>query len=161
MAANTLLVENYNIVYGAQPKNYTGAAMPDKYVSLKNYNHATIAISAGAWAGGTAAVTLSQATAVAGTSAKALAFSWYWLKTFTNDVPVKTAVVSNTFNLSAADQLAIIEVDTATLDVTNGFDCLTLGIATPGSNADLYSVLYILGGGSRFSQALLPTALTD
>jgi len=52
------LAEKLKFIRGAEPKSYSGAAMADNYVSLKNYGQLTIKISTGAWAGGTAAVTL-------------------------------------------------------------------------------------------------------
>ena len=119
-------------------------------------------ISTGAWAGGTAAVTLLQATAVAGTSAKALAFD----KVYTNATStssatlVETTVGSNTFNLDTANALYVVEVDTASMDVGNGFDCIALHVATPGSNNDYYAVTAITGVG-RYTGATPPDALTD
>lgn len=153
-------VQNRKILWANEPKNYTGAAATTKYVSLKDYRHLTISIITGAWAGGTAAVTLSQATAVAGTGAKALAFTKQWNDEATSGTLVETAVTSNTFNLTTANKLYVIEVDVETLDVSNGFDCLGVAIASPGANADFYGVLYELSG-SRYRQATPPTALTD
>jgi hypothetical protein len=44
--------------------------------------------------------------------------------------------------------------------VDGGFDCVRVGIATPGSNADLICVLYILSG-ARYPQAITPAAISD
>lgn len=143
-AAASLSVEKRNIVWAQPPKDWTGAGTTDLYVSLKNYQHITIYIQTGAWAGGTAAVTLKQATAVAGTATKALAFSFIWTKTSATDLPTKVAVVSNTFNIDTANKLYIIEVDGSTLDVAGGFDCIACSTATPGSNSDFFSMLYEL-----------------
>lgn len=154
------LVEQVKLLRGAEPKNYTGAAMADAYVSLKNYQTLTIKISTGAWAGGTAAVTLSQATAVAGTGAKALAFTDYWDDTTTTGTLVKKAASSNTFNLAAANKSYVIHVDATMLDVAGGFDCVTLAVASPGANNDFYSVEYILSD-ARYQQATPPSALVD
>jgi hypothetical protein len=42
-------------------------------------------------------------------------------------------VSSDTYNLTAtANKVNIIEVDASSLDVDNGFDCVRVGIATPG-----------------------------
>ena len=162
MAMNTRLVDNVKFVTAAVPKNYSGAASGNTWISMKNYNHLTVHILTGAWAGGTAAVTINQATAVAGTSQKALAFSSQWtnIADTTGDALVQTAVTSNTFSLNTANCIYVIEVDAATLDATNNFDCLSVQIASPGSNADLYSMSYILSG-SRYQQATPPTSLTD
>jgi hypothetical protein len=160
MLGSKLSVAEEKFISAADPKNYTGAAMADKYVSLKNHSRLTILIQTGAWAGGTAAVTLLQATAVAGTGAKALGFAKQFNDVATSGTLVETAVVSDTFNIGTASKLWVIEVDAASLDLAGGFDCVTLGIATPGANADLYSVSYILSG-SRYQQSTPPTALLD
>jgi hypothetical protein len=154
------LVEEFKFLRGAEPKNYTGAAMADAYVSLKNYGTLTIKISTGAWAGGTAAVTLTQATAVAGTGAKAVAFTDYWDDLTTTGTLVKKAASSNTFNLGTANKSYVIHVDASMLDMAGGFDCVTLSVASPGANADFYAVEYILSD-ARYQQATPPSALVD
>lgn len=154
------LAEQLKFAGGAEPKNYTGAAMADSYVSMKNFNNLTIVIRTGAWAGGTAAVTLLQATAVAGTAAKALNFVDYWDDVTTTGALVKKAATSNTFTLGTANKVYVIHVDASVLDVAGGFDCVSLGVATPGVNADFYSVLYI-GDGSRYQGGSIPSALVD
>src|SRR5437870_400203 len=99
-------VENTKVIYGSEPKNYTGATGNSDYVSLKNYDRAACVIQTGAWAGGTAAVTLTQATDVSGSGAKALSFAAQWTyqsTNFTVDALTRTAVSSDTFNLSTAN----------------------------------------------------------
>lgn len=155
-----LSVQNAKFLWAAEPKNYTGAAMADKYVSLKNYKRLTILIQTGAWAAGTAAVTLKQATAVAGTSTKALGFAKQFNDETTSGTLVETAVTSNTFNIGTANKLYVIEVDVESLDVQNGFDCVTAAIASPGANADFYGVQYVLSE-PRFAQSTPPSALVD
>lgn len=156
------LVENCKVVVGAVPIDTTGAAVDGDYVSLKGYSHCTIIIMQGAWAGGTPAVTLVQATDVSGTSEKALGFDYYWLGTaLTDDNYAKTAVTSDTYNLAAtANRVNIIEIEASDLDIDNGFDCLAIDIASPGSNADLISVVYILSG-TRYPMADPITAIAD
>jgi hypothetical protein len=161
--AATRFLESNKIVIGAVPIDTTGAAVSGDYVSLKNYEHLTIVIVQGAWAAGTPAVTLKQAVDVAGTSEKALSFTKYWSGVaLTQDLltgPV--AVVSDTFNLTAtASTFTIIEVDSSALDVDNNFDCVRLGIASPGANADLICVVYILSF-ARYPQASPPSAIID
>jgi hypothetical protein len=156
------LVENFCIEAGAVPLDTTGAAVTGDYVSMKDYRHLTIIIQQGAWAGGTPAVTLKQATAVAGTGEKALSFSKRWTKVaLTGTTFTETAVTSDTFNLPAtANTMNVLEIDAEDLDVANGFDCVRLGIATPGANADLISATYILSE-PRYAQALLPDPKVD
>lgn len=136
----------------AVPKNYTGAAMADSYISLKHVSGLYVVITTGAWAGGTAAVTAKQATAVAGTGAKALGIPYVWTDKAAAGTFVKTAVTSNTFNLDTANSTWVIPVLPEELDVNGGFDCYTLAIASPGANADLYSVVYIASPNVAASQ---------
>jgi hypothetical protein len=155
-------IEKNQIEVGVLPKDITGAAQTGTYISLKGYDHVTILIVQGTWAGGTPAVTLHQATAVAGTGEKALAFDKKFDRI--SDAATtwnETAVVSNTFNLPAATKTVhAIEIDAADLDVTNGFDCLTVKTATPGANADLLTIIYILSG-ARHPQAAILNAKAD
>ena len=154
------LAERMKMIWAVEPKNYTGAANTVKYVTMKGYSNLTIVILTGAWAGGTAAVTVNQATAVAGTSAKALAFTDYWDDKTTSGTLVKKAATSNTFNLDTANKMFVIEIDARTLDIAGGFDVVGLAVASPGVNADIYGVAYFLHGG-RYQMSTPLDALTD
>lgn len=156
------LVENAAIEVGAVPIDTTGAAVTGDYVSMKGFDHLTIIIQQGAWAGGTPAVTLKQASDVSATGEKALSFSWRWTKVgLTGTTYTKTAVTSDTFNLSAtANTINVIEVDASSLDVDGGFDCVRVAIASPGANADLICVTYILSE-PRFAQATIADPKVD
>ncbi len=156
----TRLIETQKFIWGGEPKNYTGAAMTAEYVSLKLYKHLTIVIQTGAWAGGTAAVSLLEATNVSAGSATALNLEWMWTDEATGGTLVKTAVASDTFNLTTANKLYIIEIDAAELDVDSSKDCVTVVVATPGGNADFYGVVYILSE-PRFSGTTPPSAIID
>lgn len=127
----------------ALPANYTGAALTEDYVCMKTFDELSIIIVSGAWAAGNGAVTLKQATAVAGTSTKALGFSWMWTDIAAAGVFVKTAVVANTFNIGTANSMWIINVTASMLDVDNGFDCVALDVASPGANNDYYAAIYL------------------
>lgn len=134
-----------------------------KYVSLKNYNHVTVQISVkNATTVTGSAITLKQATAVAGTGEKELAFTKMWanIDTAASDALVETAVASNTFTTNSTnskDLLYIIEVDTTDLDVTNGFDCFRVG--TGNGTAATVDVVYILSGARYASPT--KSAVTD
>lgn len=158
---NQLLVESTKIVSAAVPIDITGAGFNGDYVSFKHYRKCAIILQTGAWAGGTAAVTLGQATTAAGGGAKALAMDYYYISTaLTSDSLVKTAVTSNTFNLSAANKLVVIEVNAYDLDLANSFAWFRVEVATPGANADLASALYILyQGGLLATPSTLPTVI--
>ena len=153
--------QSMQIAEGYPPLNYTGAAIDANYVCTKGFNHLTIVIQTGAWAAGTAAVTLNKATAVAGTGETAATFT----EMYTNDgaaatpTLTKTTVASNTFNLDTANSMYIIEVDPS---AHGAYDCFQLAVASPGANNDNHSAVYILSG-SRYSQAEnpVPSALLD
>ena len=108
------------------------------YVSMKGYDKLTICmfVDNGSTVTG-CAVTLKQATAVAGTSEKALAFSKMWALTdtsvassvITGEALTETAVTSNTFTTGTTDNknmLYVMEISASDLDVANGFDCVRL-----------------------------------
>lgn len=130
------------------PNNYNSTAAVGAWVSCKNYQKVQITIKTGPWAGGTAAVTLSQAKDVSGTSAKTLGFEKVWTnKGGTSSASlVETDVTNNTFNLDTANAMWVIVVDVSSLDTTNGFDCLRVNVASPGANNDHHEADYILIG---------------
>ncbi len=156
------LVELMGFEVAILPKDTTGAAQVADYICLKNYQHVAIVIIQGAWAAGTSAVTLVQATDVAATAEKALAFTKRWTKVgVTGTTFVETAVTANTFDLPAvANTINVIEIDADMLDVTNGFDCLAVKTASPGASADLLTALYILHG-ARYPQRVMLDAKVD
>ena len=156
----TKIIEKVHSLPASAPANMSGTAMTALWVSLKNMNHIAFHIQTGAWAAGTAAVTINQAIDISGTSSKAVAFTQYWTitGTGTGDIPTLNTAVSNTFNLSTANTLYVIELDAAVLDVSNAFRTVTLAVASPGANADYYGVLYHLWQGQE--QALSSSVLT-
>lgn len=156
------LVDSAKVVTGLAPI-LPSTSTPD-YVSMKDYGHLTVIISTHNVTTVTGiAVTLKQATAVAGTAEKALAFTKMWANTdcTASDTLVETAVVSNTFTTSTTnskDLMYVIEVDASDLDLANGFDCVRAG--TGDGVANITSVTYVLSN-PRYSQATPPAAITD
>lgn len=140
------LVENARILPALPPKDTTGAAANGDWIKLTYYRKVAIIIQQGAWAGGTPAVTLEQAKTNAGGSSKALSFQRYFTLTgLTQDTLTEVAVTSDTFNLTTtANTQTIIEVRAQDLDTNNGFTYLRVSIASPGANADLIYIGYIL-----------------
>lgn len=153
------LVENMGLEVALLPKDITGAVQNGDFISLKNYTHATVVLLQGAWAGGTPAVTLTQAQDVAGTSEKAISFTKMWTQVgITGTGYTETAVTADTFNLPAvANTMTVLELDADMLDTDNGFDCFRVVVASPGANADLLAGLYILSG-ARYKGAAMPDA---
>lgn len=156
------LVDSAKLVTGLD-SIVPSSSTPD-YVSLKDYAHFTAVIlvkNATTVTG--SAITLKQASAVAGTGEKALAFSKVYanIDTGATDTLVETAVVSSTFTTDATNskmQMFVVEVDAAELDTTNGFDCIRVG--TGNATAATVTVLYVLSS-PRYAGATPPTAITD
>lgn len=140
--------------------NTTPSTTTPTYISMKGYNHLTVVIMALNAATVTgSAITLKQATAVAGTSEKALSFAFVYqnIDTAAASALTETAVVSDTFTTDATNSkslLYVIEVDADTLDRANSFDCVRVG--TGNATASTLTVLYILSG-QRYSSYTLPT----
>lgn len=162
ISPNALLVEQAKIVQGLFPIT-PSTSVPD-YVCLKNYSRMTaiISIDNGATVTGTA-ITLKQAQAVANTGEKALAFSTMYanIDPANTDTLTSTAVSSNTFTSATtndANLLYVIEIDPATLDVANGFDCVRVG--TGNAVNAVTSVLYVLWP-AKYGSSNPPSAIVD
>lgn len=156
------LIQDAHVIQALAPVSVSSVT-PD-YVSLKNYQHVTALISLTCSTGVAAcAVTLKQATAVAGTSEKALGFSYVWKNEdiAAADTLVKTAVTSNTFSSTAdlKEKLFVIELDTDALDVDNGFDCFRVALADAA--ATVASVVYVLSQPRYVDQTSHKAAITD
>lgn len=158
------LIDRNKIVTGIAPVAMATTAGDADYVSMKGHQHLTILLSVknGTTVTG-CAVTLKQATAVAGTSEKALAFDKMWanIDAGASDTLVETAVTSNTFTTdttNSKDLLYVMEIEADDLDVANGFDCVRLdGLLM--ANA-VGSVTYVLSE-PRYSSGLAISAITD
>lgn len=162
ISPNGLLVEQTKIVTGLAP--ITPSSSTPDYVSLKNYDKFTAIILVDNAAGVTgSAITLKQATAVAGTGEKALAFTKQWANTDTGaaDTLTETTVSSNTFttdNTNAKNLMYVLEVDPSDLDVDNNFDCIRVG--TGDATNAVVSVCYILWP-AKYAKGTPPAAITD
>jgi hypothetical protein len=157
------LVENSRIVNSGPPLNITGAGLTGLWVSFKNHTRMSVVFQAGAWAGGTSAVTLNQAKDNVGGSSKAVSFNYAYSSTIsgqTLDVMARVAVVSNTFNISAANQLWIVELNSYDIDAQGGFQYVQAVAASPGANADLLSIFTVsYAGWANAPVATQPTVL--
>lgn len=100
------------------------------FVSLKGYAGCLVKLfvdNATTVTGG--ALTLKQATVVAGSDEKPLAFSAMWANTdcAAGDALTETAVTANTFTTSTTDNknlMYVIDIPASSLDVAAGFDCI-------------------------------------
>jgi hypothetical protein len=163
MHAVNLLFDAVKPVHGlaiAVPSSST----PD-YVSMKGYRKCAVLISIlnGTTVTGSA-ITLKQATAVAGTGEKALAFTKAWrnIDAAAADALAEFAVVANTFTTDPTNSkqlMYLMDVDVDDLDIAGGFDCIRAG--TGNAVATLtFQVTYFLYG-SRYASSPPPAAITD
>lgn len=158
------LVENTRVIQAFSPKDIVSAGVNGIWVNMANYSKVQVALITGAWAGGTSAVTIEQATVSTGGDAKALAFTFRYVslggQTAGNDAITKTAVTSNTFTLGTANQVNQVEILATDLDINNGFKFVRVVLATPGANADLVAGAYILYDADyAMTPANLPTGI--
>lgn len=150
------------IVMGLAPI-LPSTSTPD-YVSLKEYDTCYIVIAVLNTTTVTgSAITVKQASAVAGTGEKALAFTKVWqnIDCAAADTLAETTVTSNTFTTDTTNSkqlLYVIEINADMLDRDNGFDCIRAG--TADATAAVLSVVYVLGS-PRHAQANPPAAITD
>lgn len=156
------MVEKTKLVQGLAP--ITPSTSTPDYVTLKNADRITIYIQCdNATTVTGSAITLKQATAVAGTGEKALSFDVMWANedTGASDTLVETAVTSDTFTTDATDNknlLYVIEVAASDLDIANGFDCIRAG--TGDATAQDVAVLYQLHD-LRYKDALDSSQIAD
>ena len=151
------------VIWGASPVS-PSITTPD-YISLKDVDAVEVVIIGlnGTTVTGSA-VTLLQATAVAGTSEKALAFSNYYATADAGatDTLVKTTASSNTFTTTTTNSKAFvyrIPVDPKTLDSANGFDCLRAGVANAANTT--ITVAYLIRPKYAGPANNHPTVITD
>jgi hypothetical protein len=162
ISPNGRLVEQAKIVQALAP--ITPSTSTPDYVSMKNYGKLTVIIDVdnGSTVTGSA-ITLKQATVVAGSDEKAMSFTKVWANTDTgaSDALVATAVTNDTFTTdttNAKNLQYVIEVDAADLDTANGFDCVRLGTGN-GANMVL-SASYILWD-ARYQKGTPPSAIVN
>jgi hypothetical protein len=152
MLVNADFAEQVQTVLAFAPVNIATAANTGAWVSLKNFHRCTIrVIKAVGTAGEDPVITVQQATAVAGTGAKALNFERVYVKQHATALPATftriTQTAANTYtNATLAEELAIIEIDILPemLDIDGGFDCVQVSVPDPGSGAQLMVAFYDL-----------------
>jgi hypothetical protein len=144
--------------------NATDAAgRTGRWVSLKNYALAYIIVNVTQGNAATIAISINQATAVAGTGSKVITNTvpiWSNLSTAATDTLVaRTAAVNYTTDAGVANKQVIFQVDPSSLDLAGGFDCIA--VVTGASNvANLTSAQYLLVG-PRYGGATPPSAIID
>ena len=145
------LVDKFVPVVAIPPQ--AGAAITGDYISLKQANHVAVMVTINQANAATVAITIEQATDVSGTSSKALAKDvpiYLTADAATSDIPARqTNGVAYTTTADVKQKVVVFEIDVEDLDVTNGFDCIT--VKTGASNAaNITSAMYLVGG-TRYS----------
>jgi hypothetical protein len=159
VSLNARLDEQVTPVVAAAGLLLTSTLGDTMYVSMKHYRRAQviIVIADGTTVTG-ADVTLKQATAIAGTSEKALGFTRI-LKAAdlaAAKTLVETAVTGNTFTTQAVnskDSIYIIDIDSESLDVANGFDCFRVDCTAHAATTPRGAVVLYNLYGARFNGA--------
>jgi hypothetical protein len=147
---NARLDEHAYFVQATAIAALTSTAGDAAYVSMKGYERCCIVIdvtNGSTVTGG--AVTLKQATAVAGTSEKALSFTRMKANTDVGagQALTETAVSNDTFTTGTTNSKRlryVIDVKSSDLDVANGFDCLRVDVDSMANATG--QVSYILYG---------------
>lgn len=146
--------ENFTIVTALAAAT-DAAGRTSNYFSLKHAKKALFIVDVVQGNAATVAITLNQATTVAGGSAKALSAVQRIFATediSTTVVPAQaTSAASYTTGAALATKKILIEIDPATLDVAGGFDCVA--VTTGASNvANLTAATLVLD--NKYAQAV-------
>jgi hypothetical protein len=151
-------LENGMWISAAVPKDTTGAAYAGDYVNMSNAEELWIMIQQGAWAGGTPAVTIgSGTTAAGGTTAAVTDFEAWSGVALTDDQYAAVTVAAGTFSLTAtANTVTLIRVKASAIPAGKKF--LRVEVATPGANADLIAMSYLLTG-IKYQGEVPPTVI--
>lgn len=158
----TCLPEQFKIVQAIQPRT-SNAGITCDYVSLKNVQKAWILVEMTQAVGHATGIDPKQATAVAGTSAKAFTNTlpiWANEDTATSDTLVKQtdAVTYNVTN-DIKNKMVIFQIDPIKMDLANDFDVLGCTVDDSSQTTNIVSITYLLE--SRYPAATSPTAITD
>ncbi|MCP4099152.1 MAG: hypothetical protein GY748_23260 [Planctomycetaceae bacterium] len=163
MTSTTSLAQNYKIVAASAGPVTTNGGITCDYVSLKNAHKAWIVATFDQAVGHATGIDPQQATAVDGTAVKVLSTAVpIWAN---EDVGASDALVAQTsattYNVSADIKVkhVIFEIDPASLDNNNGFDCLGCTVDDSSQATNLISVNYWLE--MRYEGASLPSAIID
>lgn len=159
VSLNARLDEQVTPIVAAAGLLLTSTLGDTTYVSMKGYRRCQIiiVIADGTTVTGTA-ITLKQATAIAGTSEKALAFTRMLANVdyAASKVMTETAVTNNTFTtqtVNSKDSVYIIDVDADQLDMANGFDCIRVDGTGHAATASRGCVVLYNLYGARYSGA--------
>lgn len=132
------------------------------YASLKNAHKAYVVFHITQGNAATILLSLLQASAVAGTGAKALLPTRVWsnLDVSVNDTLVRrTDGAAYTTDAGVKNKIVVFEIDPASLDLAGGFDCIAP--TTGASNAANVTAAAIYLTPLRYPAATPPSAVVD
>jgi len=131
----------------AIPPATNGSALAGDYISLKNVSHVTAVVHITQGNAAPCAITIEQATAVAGTNSKVITEA---VPIFANQdcaasdlIVEQTKAVNFTTSATLKHKIVVFEIDPATLDTNNGFDCLTVKVGASNA-ANIVSAQYFV-----------------
>lgn len=141
------LFEQMKFVTCVDPIDGTGGAQNGDWINMENYATGAFVVIYGVSLTAMPTVTMQQATDNAGTSAKALTFSRYWLNaaTGTSDALVKTTGTTIT-KAATSGQMIGLSVNAEQLDVTNGFTHVRMVLGSGAGSATLECAFAVLSG---------------
>lgn len=132
------------------------------YISLRGARRAWLVAYIDQGNAATIALTINQATAVAGTSAKAITVSIpIWANQDANTAATftkQTDAVSFTTSAAVKKKIVVFELDPATLDLANSFDCVAM-ITGASNAANITSAFALIE--PRMAQATVVDAIVD
>lgn len=175
MISNRNFLEGNGLVY-AFPHATPSTALPP-YVSLKHYQRCTIVLLVDKDStGATSAITVKQASAIAGTGEKALnTFTCRSLVdaasgtlggtiTAVGDAYADVTVTAGTFTTATTaskNAVYVIEVKATDLDLANGFDCIRVGLGDSSSSTHVVITgIYILRDAT-YEDTAVKSAIID
>jgi hypothetical protein len=170
-----MITELMQFASGFVPVNLATAANTGDWFSLANYGRIAFLFHKGAGtAGEDPVITIQQATAAAGTGAKALnvtrvdtkqgadlaAIGTFTVSTSASPATNDTFSTNTWTNSTLAEEQAIVVIEfrAQDLDVNNGFYFVQASIADVGTNSQIGSLQAILYE-PRYPQQVLPSAL--
>jgi len=154
------LPEVTKIVEAIEPQ--AGAGITGDYVSLKNVHRAFVVVHITQAQANTVAITIEQATGVLPSNSKAITVAvpiWANEDCVASDTLVRqTDAVGFTTSAAVKHKVIVFQIDPSTLDLVNGFDCIT--VKTGASHGDnITEAMYYLC--ERYQQATPPSAILD
>jgi len=162
MSTHFTLAEEASVVEALAPAA-DAAGRNGAWVTLKNAYKAAIKVHIAQGNAATVELIVQQAQDVSGTGAKAIAENakiWACLATDTSDALVaQPDGVTFTTDAALKNKIVVIQIDPATLDVANGFDCIR--VQTGASNAaNITEATYILTP-LRYAGSPPPSAIAN